>query len=92
MFKRYLDFRALKRLFYYVPLNHARKIRQYVNDVLRRNRQRYPLKLIFCEMAGFYAGPAALWKSRRRVKVLGRSEPINKRGLENKNLQIDHEH
>jgi hypothetical protein len=35
----------------------------------------YPFSLLAVEIAGNLAGPFALWRSRRRVKRLGRSAP-----------------
>jgi len=60
------DRRALVRLGYSLPKIYLR--RAYAR--LRR-RSDYPLNLILTEVAGTFAGPWALWQSRRRVRRLG---------------------
>ena len=64
------DRRALTRLLVELPLTHLR-------NVLTRARGRsdYPLSLVFVEAMGHLAGPLALWRARRRVDRLGKSEP-----------------
>ena len=44
-----------------------------------RGRSDYPLRLLITEIAGNLAGPLGLWRSRRRVRRLGRSEPVRRR-------------
>jgi GT2 family glycosyltransferase len=62
------DRRALVRLFYELPriylLRSWYRVRGYSD---------YPLGFIALEVLGILAGPWALWKSRRRVRRLGRS-------------------
>ena len=61
---------ALFQLAIDLPLWHLRRIKQWVGG-----RHSYPLSLIMVEMMGHIVGPFALWKSRRRVKREGRSNP-----------------
>ena len=65
------DKRALLRLFFSLP-------RAYLVRALQRVRRHsdYPLSLIVLEILGNFAGPLALWRSRRRARRLGRSAPI----------------
>ena len=62
------DPRALVRLGWSLP-------KTYVHRAIERLRGRseYPLNLIALEIWGNLAGPFALWRSRRRVRKLGRS-------------------
>jgi GT2 family glycosyltransferase len=62
------DPRALVRLGWSLP-------KAYIGRAIDRIRQRsdYPLGLIALEICGNLAGPFALWRSRRRVRKLGRS-------------------
>jgi GT2 family glycosyltransferase len=64
------DSRALLRLLLGLPLAHAWRALQRL-----RGRSGYTLLLLGCEILGNLAGPLALWRSRRRVKRLGRSAP-----------------
>lgn len=68
------DPRALIRLLYSLP-NH------YLHRVWHRLRgwSEYPLSLIFLEVWGNLAGPWALFRSRRRVRMMGRSTPLPRR-------------
>jgi O-antigen biosynthesis protein len=68
------DSRALIRLLYSLP-NH------YLHRAWHRLRgwSEYPLSLILLEASGNLAGPWALWRSRRRVRVMGRSTPLPRR-------------
>ncbi len=68
------DLRALARMGYALPRTHASR----TVDRLR-GRSSYPLRLIWVEVRGNLAGPLALWQSRRRVRRLGRSEPLQDR-------------
>lgn len=70
------DVRALVRLGWSLP-------KAYVWRALERIRRRsdYPLDLIALEMCGNLAGPWALWRSRRRVRKLGRSATEQQRQL-----------
>jgi GT2 family glycosyltransferase len=65
------DSRALVRLGWSLP-------KTYVGRALDRIRGRsdYPLGLIALEVCGNLAGPFALWRSRRRVRKLGRSAAV----------------
>lgn len=65
------DPRALVRLAWSLP-------KTYVGRAMDRIRQRsdYPLDLIALEICGNLAGPCALWRSRRRVRKLGRSAVV----------------
>ena len=65
------DKRALLRLFLSLPEAYVRRAVQR----LRRHSD-YPLSLIILEVMGNFAGPLALWRSRRRARRLGRSAPI----------------
>ena len=62
------DRRAWVRLFYELPRTFARRTYERV-----RGRSDYPLSFIGLEMLGTLAGPWALWRSRRRVRRLGRT-------------------
>ena len=65
------DKRALLRLFVSLPFAYLRRGVQRV-----RRHSDYPLSLIVLEVMGNVAGPLALWRSRRRARMLGRSAPI----------------
>jgi GT2 family glycosyltransferase len=65
------DGRALVRLFLSLPEAYLRRAFQRI-----RRHSDYPLSLIVLEILGNLAGPAALWRSRRRARRLGRSAPI----------------
>jgi GT2 family glycosyltransferase len=62
------DRRALVRLGWSLPKAYVRRALERV-----RGRSDYPLDLIALEICGNLAGPWALWRSRRRVRKLGRS-------------------
>jgi O-antigen biosynthesis protein len=62
------DSRALIRLLLELPRVHLLRMKQ---QILRRSA--YPFSLTALEIAGNLAGPFALWRSRRRVRRLGRS-------------------
>ncbi|MEN3340164.1 MAG: hypothetical protein V7647_3840 [Acidobacteriota bacterium] len=64
------DPRALVRLGWSLPKSYL--WRAYAR---LRGRSDYPLRLILTEVSGNLAGPWALWRSRRRVRRLGRSAP-----------------
>ena len=64
------DRRALVRLGYELPHTYVRRALARV-----RGRSDYPLSFIVLEILGNLAGPWALWRSRRRVRRLGRSAP-----------------
>ncbi len=65
------DLRAITRLLIGLPKAHLGRIKQRL-----RGRTIYPLSLIMLEILGNLIGPFALWKSRRRVKREGHSEPF----------------
>jgi O-antigen biosynthesis protein len=67
------DYRSLWMIGLYLPLYHVRRI----YDRLRR-RSNYPIRLVLVEMAGNLMGPWALWRSWRRVKRQGRSQPYDR--------------
>ena len=69
------DLRALLRLGLHLPRWHLRQIYRHIKGFLRGKRQDYPLSLTLLEIAGNLAGPWALWRSRRRVKREGHSQP-----------------
>lgn len=64
------DKRALLRLFIGLPETYLRRMKQRL-----LGKSEYPSSLILLEALGNLAGPWALWRSRRRVKRLGRSGP-----------------
>jgi O-antigen biosynthesis protein len=64
------DRRAWVRLLLGLPQTYLRRIRARLFG-----GSDYPLSLIWLEIAGSLAGPWALWRSRRRVKREGHSEP-----------------
>jgi glycosyltransferase involved in cell wall biosynthesis len=64
------DLRALLRLLLGLPLAHVWRAVQRL-----RGRSGYTLLLLGYEMLGNLAGPFVFWRSRRRVRRLGRSEP-----------------
>jgi O-antigen biosynthesis protein len=64
------DLRALVRIFVELPLTYLWRFRTRL-----AGKSGYPLSLVLLEVAGNLAGPWALWRSRRRVKRLGSSQP-----------------
>jgi glycosyltransferase involved in cell wall biosynthesis len=69
------DRRALVRLVYELPRTYMR--RAYERG---RGRSHYPMSFIALEVLGNLAGPWALWRSRRRVRRLGRSASAGVKG------------
>jgi hypothetical protein len=69
------DLRALMRLSIHLPRWHIKQVLRQIKSRLRGKRMDYPLSLTLLEIAGNLAGPWALWRSRRRVKREGRSQP-----------------
>jgi len=63
------DRRALVRLLYSLPRTYVERAWQRL-----RGHNDYPLSLILLEIVGNLAAPLALWRARRRVRRLGRSE------------------
>ena len=68
------DLRGLYDIFVRLPRWRFRQLKSQVKRGLT-GRERYPFSLVYAETAGNLAAPYALWKSRRRVKRLGRSQP-----------------
>src|SRR5262249_16177821 len=66
--KREGDLRALVRLAFEMPELYWWRIKTRLTGA-----SDYPLSLVLVEMAGLLAGPFAWWRSRRRVRRLGRS-------------------
>jgi len=64
------DLRALIRLGLELPRYHFGRIKKWLLGA-----RTYPLSLTLLEIAGNMAGPWALWRSCRRVKREGHSEP-----------------
>ena len=69
------DLRALLRLSIHLPRWHVKQVLRQIKSRLRGKRTDYPLSLTLLEIAGNLAGPWALWRSHRRVKREGRSQP-----------------
>jgi GT2 family glycosyltransferase len=68
------DRRGLARLALVLPRWHVRQLLRWAYAQVRGTVP-YPLSLVLLEIAGHLAGPAALWRSRRRVRREGRSAP-----------------
>lgn len=68
------DLRGLTDIFIRLPVWRTRQLFLTTNRALK-GWHRYPVSLIVAETAGNIAGPFALWRSRRRVRCLGRSAP-----------------
>jgi GT2 family glycosyltransferase len=64
------DLRGALRIAVELPRWHVWRIKEWL-----LGRRSYPLSLTIREMFGNFVGPWALWRSRRRVKREGRSEP-----------------
>ena len=64
------DWRGLKRVFWDLPKMHLKALFKSMNG-----RSAFPLSFIIKEIMGSLIGPLALFKSWRRVKKLGKSEP-----------------
>lgn len=71
---RYGDGRAIVRLLLELPLGHLNRAWQRL-----RWGCEYPLSLLLLEVAGNLAGPWSLWRSRRRVRRIGRSQDLRAR-------------
>lgn len=65
------DLRGLVRVLYELPVTHARRIYHRL-----RGWNDYPMRLLALEILGNLAGPYGLWKSRRRVRALGKSRRL----------------
>jgi GT2 family glycosyltransferase len=68
------DRRAIVRLGYELPRTYMRRAWQRL-----RRRSDYPLSFIGLEILGCLAGPLSLWRSRRRVRRLGRADRLPER-------------
>jgi glycosyltransferase involved in cell wall biosynthesis len=68
------DLRGLTDMFVRLPRWRVHQMSALARRKVK-GRRTYPLSLIIAETAGNLAGPFALWRSRRRVAALGRSEP-----------------
>jgi GT2 family glycosyltransferase len=68
------DLRGLTDMFVRLPRWRLHQMSALAKRKVK-GRRTYPLSLIVAEAAGNIAGPFALWRSRRRVAELGRSEP-----------------
>src|SRR5690606_18133417 len=66
------DMRGFYDILVRLPRWRIRQLKTQVKRALT-GRERYPFSLIVAEVTGNMAGPYALWKSRQRVKELGRS-------------------
>ncbi len=64
------DLRAVIYLFFGLPKSHLWRLKEQL-----RGRSIYPSHLMILEVIGNLIGPFALWRSSRRVKREGRSEP-----------------
>jgi GT2 family glycosyltransferase len=85
------DLRALLRLGVHLPRYHLKRIYQEIKRRLCGKESDYPLSLIFLEIAGNLVGPWALWRSRRRVKREGRSQPyipVSRRSVVTRELPL----
>ena len=65
------DIRGLVRVAYELPVTHMKRVYQRL-----RGWNDYPMRLLWLEVLGNLAGPLALWRSRRRVRALGKSTPL----------------
>jgi O-antigen biosynthesis protein len=70
------DRRAFVRLAYSLPKVYGWRAYSRI-----RGRSEYPLHLLITEIAGNLAGPWGLWRSRRRVRRLGRSAPVRRQAV-----------
>ncbi len=68
------DMRGFYDIFVRLPRWRLRQVKTHVKRTLT-GRDRYPFSLVVAETTGNLAAPYALWKSRQRVKRLGRSAP-----------------
>ncbi len=62
------DWRVLMTLFVFLPLYHVKQVLTWL-----QGDRFYPLSLIAVEVRGNLAGAWSLWRSRQRVRQLGRS-------------------
>lgn len=87
------DPRALLQLTIGLPRSHLWRIKEWARgrrdlfirwqpkDTIEDGFVKYPLSLIMLEIIGNLAGPFALWRSWRRVKREGRSNPYLPRSM-----------
>ncbi len=64
------DRRALKALFWTLPLHYVRRLVSSALGILD-----YPFSLAWWDVVGYCLGPWCLWRSHIRVRRLGRSTP-----------------
>ena len=74
-FVRDRDVRGLIHVAAAMPYWRARQFAAWLRDA-PRGRARYPLPLMLLETWNNLLGPVALWQSLRRVRQIGRSEPL----------------
>jgi hypothetical protein len=68
------DRRALSRLVRTLPRWHVNQLKRWIVGKLRVEPP-YPLSLMLVELGGHVVAPVSLWRSRRRVRREGRSQP-----------------
>jgi GT2 family glycosyltransferase len=68
------DARALSRLVRTLPRWHVNQLKRWIVGTLRAESP-YPLSLMLVELGGHVVAPVSLWRSRRRVRREGRSQP-----------------
>lgn len=86
------DLRGLLQILVHLPIWHAGRIAHALKNLLLGRKNEYPLSLILVEIAGNLVGPWALWRSRRRVKRLGRSAlyiPVSQRTAAEQALAVE---
>jgi GT2 family glycosyltransferase len=69
------DVRALNDLAIRLPRWHLIQLARYARWRVLGGRYHWPLGIILEEIKGHVAGPAGLWRARRRVQREGRSAP-----------------
>ena len=65
------DRRGVTRILFELPAVYTRRAWQRI-----RRQSEYPVTFVLLEVLGTLAGPVALWRSRRRVRRLGRSTSL----------------
>ena len=65
------DVRGMVRCLVELPVTFAKRARRRL-----RGDTPYPLSMLALEVAGSLVGPVALWRSYRRVRRLGHSDPV----------------
>ena len=69
------DLRAVRHLIIHLPRWQLKNLARYTKRRMLGRNVDYPLGLILTGIRGTLAGPWSLWRSRRRVKREGRSDP-----------------